>query len=70
MAIKKRSSEVDELQKEWGSKPCNHDVGHGHEIDDATGCDCDCFCLRCGMRYADPDFFKERAKNKCNNHQD
>lgn len=35
--MKKTTSEVDKLQKEWGNKPCNHDMGWGHEIDDSTG---------------------------------
>lgn len=60
--MKKTTSEVDKLQKEWGNKPCNHDMGWGHEIDDSTGCDCDCFCPQCGMRHSSPDFFEQRRK--------
>lgn len=60
--MRKTTSEVEALQKEWGYKLCNHDKGFGHEIDDGTGCDCDCFCLQCGMRYSDPDFFEQRKK--------
>lgn len=62
--IKLKSSEVDKLQEEWDGRPCYHDVGFGHEIDDYTGCDCDCFCVRCGFRFSEPDFFIQRMKNK------
>ena len=61
--MKLRTSEVEKLQEEWGGKPCKHNKGWGHEIDDATGCDCDCFCRICGMRYADPSFFEERMEH-------
>jgi len=60
--MRKTTTEVEELQESWGNKPCNHDKGYGHEIDDDFGCDCDCFCLQCGMRHSDPDFFKRRMK--------
>lgn len=62
--MKLRSSEVDKIQNEWKNKPCNHDRGYGHEIDDETGCDCDCFCLQCGMRYASAEFFEQRKKSE------
>ena len=69
--MRRTISEVDELQKRWGNKPCNHDRGYGHEIDD-VGCDCDCFCLQCGFRHTYPDFFEKRMgetiaqlKEKC-----
>ena len=65
--MKLTTSEVDKLQEKWISKHgthnnCKHNVGYGHEKDDKTGCDCDCFCLRCGMRHSSPDFFKEKMK--------
>lgn len=60
--IKKTTIEVEALQKEWGNKPCNHDRGYGHEIDD-VGCDCDCFCLQCGFRHTDPDYFKKQQNS-------
>jgi hypothetical protein len=60
MRIKLTTSEVDKLQRKWGNKPCKHDVGYGHEIDDNLGCDCDCFCLQCGFRHTNTDFFTER----------
>lgn len=61
--MKLRSSEVEELQKKWGGKPCNHDQGCGQEIDDImrTGCNCDCFCVQCGMRESH-EFFDARKK--------
>ena len=62
--MKLRTSEVEALQKEWGFKPCNHDKGYGHEVDDTNGCDCDCFCLQCGMRFSDLDFFKKQMITK------
>lgn len=58
------TSEVEALQKEWGGKPCNHDKGYGHEVDDVTGCDCDCFCLQCGARFGNPDFFEQRKTDQ------
>lgn len=63
MRIKKTTSEVEEMQKSWGDKFCEHDKGYGHEIDDVLGCDCDCFCLQCGMRHSNPDFFIMRQKS-------
>ena len=65
MIMKMTTSEVEELQQTWGNKHCNHNVGYGHEIDDEIGCDCDCFCLQCGMRCSDPSFFEERMRHKC-----
>ena len=62
--FKLKTSEVDKLQKEWGNKPCNHDKGYGYEYDDVVGCNCDCFCVVCGMRHTNPDFFKERMEKK------
>lgn len=58
------TSQVDKLQERWGNKPCNHDKGYGHEIDDVLGCDCDCFCVICGMRHTNPDFFIQRMKKE------
>ncbi|MDD6204149.1 MAG: hypothetical protein PUC05_04045 [Firmicutes bacterium] len=55
--MKKTTIEVEELKK-WGDKPCEHDKGYGHEVDDVLGCDCDCFCLQCGMRHSNADFSK------------
>lgn len=60
--MKLRTSEVDKLQEAWGNKPCKHDKGYGHEIDDELGVDCDCFCVICGMRHTNPSFFEERMK--------
>lgn len=60
--MKKTTSEVEELQKEWGGKPCNHDQGFGYEIDDSTGCNCDCFCVICGMRHTNQGFFEKRKR--------
>lgn len=57
--MKMKTSEVEELQKAWGEKPCNHGVGYGHEVDDETGCDYDCFCLQCGRRHTNPEIFKK-----------
>ena len=51
MRLRKTTSKVDEMKKSWGDKPCKHDKGYGHEIDNMLGCDCDCFCLQCGMRH-------------------
>lgn len=62
--IKKTTSEVEQMQKEWGSKPCNHDKGFGYEYDDVLKCNNDCFCIQCGMRHTDPDFFRDRMKSK------
>ena len=63
--IKMVSAEVDALQKKWGNKHCSHDCGYGYEIN-SVGCNCDCFCLQCGMRHSDPDFFKKRMVINCN----
>lgn len=56
------TSQVDKLQERWGDKPCNHNKGYGHEIDDVLGCDC--FCVIYGMRYINPDFFIQRMKKE------
>lgn len=59
--MKLRTSEVEQLQKDWGSKQCDHNQGWGHEIDDYTGCDCDVFCRICGMRNT-VEFFESRKE--------
>ena len=62
MSLRLTTAEVDRLQKEWGDKPCEHNKGYGHEIADEIGCDCDCFCIQCGMRHSSPEFFESRMK--------
>jgi len=62
MSIKFTTSEIEKLQEDWGNKPCDHNKGYGHEVDEIFGCDCDCFCLQCGMRHSSPDFFESRMK--------
>ena len=59
--MKKTTSQVDEMQEEYYRyhKTCPHNKGYGHEIDDSTGCDCDCFCVICGIRQS-PSFFDKR----------
>lgn len=58
------TSEVDELQRQWGGKPCRHNKGYGYEIDDKTDIKRDCFCRICGMRCISSYFFDEKLK--CN----
>ena len=60
--MKLRTSEVEQLQKEWGNKPCNHDEGYGIEIEDEYYGANDYFCLKCGMRHSNPKFFEEKKK--------
>lgn len=61
--MKLRTSEVEQLQLDWieTGKVCNHNQGWGIEQDDATGCKCDCFCVKCVMRNSE-DFFEQRMK--------
>ena len=58
--MRKTTSEVEEIQREWGTKLCNHGKGYGHEVDDTTGSDNDYFCLQCGRRHSNPDVFKPK----------
>ena len=62
--MKLRTKEVDQLQLDWSKtgKICNHDMGWGIEQDDDTGCKCDCFCVQCGMRHTNEEFFEKRMK--------
>ena len=62
--LKLTTSQVDKLQERWGNKACSHYKGYGHEIDDELGYDCDCFCVICGIRHSNPDFFVQRMKKE------
>ena len=58
--MKLTTKEVEKLRASWSDRYCNHNCGFGHEVDDTTGCDCDCFCLQCGKEYSDAEFFIKR----------
>ena len=63
MRERKTEAEIDNMQELWGGQPCNHDCGYGIEWNSAIGCETDYYCLRCGFRYYNADFFNNREKN-------